>query len=74
MDGLIKCSIAPPERFNLPVLRLGANQKLMICLCRTCSLTSNNDKFLHTTDEERYLTGSLVIDEVRLGVQNVYRI
>jgi len=43
MDGLIKCSIVPPERLYLPVLPFRANQKLMFCLCRTCGYRRCNN-------------------------------
>jgi len=39
MDGLIKCSIVPPERLYHPVLPFRRNKKLMFCLCRTCVFT-----------------------------------
>ena len=34
-EGLMKCSIVPPERLYNPVLPFRANQKLMFSLCRT---------------------------------------
>jgi hypothetical protein len=46
----------------------------MFCLCRTCVLTSNTGDDCHTTDEERALTGTRVIDDVWLVVQKGYRI
>jgi len=46
----------------------------MFSLCRTCVLTSNTDRCCHKTNEERSLTGTWVIDEVRLAVQKGYRI
>ena len=68
-EGLIKCTFVPPERLYHPVLPFRANQKLMFSLCRTCVLTSNTGECRHKTDEERALTGTWVIDEVRLAVQ-----
>jgi len=73
-EGILKCSIVHPERFYHPVLPFHDNQKLMFSLCRTCFLTSNTEQCCHKTDEERVLTGTWVIDEVRLAVQNGYRI
>jgi hypothetical protein len=52
-----------------PVLPFRVNQKLMFCLCKTCVLTSNTGECCHTTDEEKALTGTWIIDEVRLAVQ-----
>jgi len=40
-EGLIKCSIVPPEKLYHAVFPLRANQKIMFCLCRACALTSN---------------------------------
>ena len=57
-----------------PVLPFRANQKLMFSLCRKCVLTSNTGQCCHKKDEERFLNGTWVIDEVRLAVQNGYRI
>jgi len=69
-DGLIKCSIFPPERFYHPLLPYGYNNKLIFCLCRTCVLTSfSGEKCGRTKDEERALTDTWVMDEVRLAVE-----
>ena len=68
-EGLIKCSIVPPERLYHRMLPFRANQKLTFCLCGTCAVTSNTEECCHTTDEERALTGTWVIDDVRLAVQ-----
>ena len=73
-EVLIKYSIVPPERLHHPVLPFRANQKLMFSLCRTCVLTSNMGQCCHKTGEERALTGTCVIDEVRLAVQKGCRI
>jgi len=74
MDGLINCSIVPPERLYHPVLPFSCNNKLMFCLCRTCVLTSSSssEECVHTRDEERAITGTWVMDEVRLAVENGY--
>ena len=73
-EGLIKCTIVPPERLYHPVLPFRANQKLMFSLCRTCVLTSNTGECHRKTDEERALTVTWVIDEMRLAVLKGYRI
>ena len=38
-EGLIKCSIVPPERLYNPVLNFRANQKVMFRLFLSCALT-----------------------------------
>jgi len=70
----MKCCIVPPERLYHPVLPFRANQELMFSLCCTCVLTSNIGVCCHKTDEEMALTGTWVIDEVRLALQKGYRI
>ena len=70
----MKCCIVPPERLYHPVLPFRANQELMFSLCCTCVLTSNIGVCCHKTDEEMALTGTWVIDEVRLAMQKGYRI
>jgi len=70
MDGLIKCSIVSPEKLYHPALPFRCNNKLMFCLCRTCVLTiSSNEECVHTRDENRAITGTWVMDEVRLAVE-----
>ena len=47
----------------------------MYCLCRTCFLTSSSStECVDTRDYDRALTGTWVMDELRLGVQKGYRI
>jgi len=74
MDGLIKCNIVPPQNLYHPVLPYRCNKKLMFCLCRTCVETCSTGDLTHTEDEEKALTGTWVMDEVRLAVEKGYRI
>ena len=46
----------------------------MLILCRKCVLTSNCGECRHKTDEEQALSGTWVVDEVRLAVQKGFRI
>jgi len=73
MEGLIKCSIVPPDKLYHPVLPYRCSNKLMFCLCRTCVDTSNAE-CTHTEDEDRALTGTWILDEVKLAVEKGYRI
>ena len=70
----IKYSIVTPERLNYAVLPFRADQKLMFCENRTCVITSNTGECHITTDEERALTGTWVMDEDLLAVEKGYRI
>jgi len=65
MDGLIKCTIIPPQKLYHPVLPYRCKNKLMFCLCRTFVQTSSTGEYTHTEDEDRALTGTWVMDEVR---------
>jgi hypothetical protein len=58
-----------------PVLPFRHNQKLLICLCRSCVFEHNTtDECRHFNDAERCLDGTWVIDEVRLAVAKCYKI
>ena len=70
-EGLIKCSIVPPERLLHPVLPFRANKKRMFRICQTGVLTSNTWVCSHKTDEQRALTGTWIFDELWLAVQKV---
>jgi len=75
MDIVMKCSIVLPERLYHTVLPFRCNKKLLFCLCRSCVLEDNIfGKCKHTADVERTLTGTWVIDEVRLAVKKGYKI
>jgi hypothetical protein len=41
MEGLMKCTIVPPEKLYHPVLPFRYNKKLLFCLCRTCVSEQN---------------------------------
>ena len=47
----------------------------MFCLCRSCALTSASGESERAEDvEERVLTGTWVLEEVELAVENGYKI
>ena len=75
MDGLIKCSIVPPTKLYHPVLPYRSNNKQLFCLCRSCVYERNiSVECKHLRDDERVLSGTWVLDKVRLAVEKVYRI
>ena len=75
MEGLIKCSIGPPMNFYHPVLHFRSNNKLLFCLCRSCVFERNiSGECKHLRYDQRALTGTRVLDELRLAVEKVYRI
>ena len=74
MEGLIKCSIVPPMKLYHPVLPYRSNNKLF-CLCWSCVFKQNiAGKCKHLRDDERALTGTWVLEEVRLAVEKGYKI
>jgi len=68
MEGLFRCSIVPPDKLYHPVILYRYNNKLMFCQCRKC-VPISSEECTHTEDEDRALTGTRVMDEVRLAVQ-----
>jgi len=74
MDVLIMCTIVPLQKLYHPALPYRCNKKLMFRLCGTCVQTCSTGECMHTEDAERALTGTCVMDEVRLAVENGYRI
>jgi len=74
-EGLINCCILPLQRLYHPVLLYRCNGRLMFCLCRSYATECNTDgECAHETVAERALTGTWVIDEVGIAVQNGYEI
>ena len=74
-EGLLKCSILPPQRLYHPVLPFRCNGKLLFCLCVSCATERNlNDECHHETVSQRALTCTWVADEVRLAVQKGYEV
>lgn len=73
-EGLIKCSILPPQNFYHPVLPTKMNNKLMFVLCRTCGENMNILESSNHTEEERMLNGTWVMDEVLKAIEMGYNI
>ena len=74
-EGLIKCRVLPLTRLYHPVLPFRCNNKLLFCLCRSCAVEHNFEgECAHETNAERALTGTWVMDEVRVAVQKGYKV
>ena len=74
MDGLIMFTIVLPQNLYHPVLPHRCNKKLMFRLCSTCVQTCSTIEYTHIEDADRALTGTWVMDEVRLAVEKGYGI
>lgn len=73
MDGLMKVTISPPRGLSFPVLPSKIHDRLMFVLCHTCGVNLNQCPCEHG-ENERQLTGTWVMDEVKLAVQKGYKI
>jgi hypothetical protein len=74
-DGLMNCSILPPRHQYHPVLPFRCNNRQLFCLCRTCAIDQNRTmNCTHETDADKALTGTWVLDEIRLTVQKGYKL
>ena len=74
-ERLMKCSILPSRRLFHLVLPFRCNKRLLFCLCRSCAMEQNrNEDCMHETVAERALTGTWVLDEIRLAVQKGYEL
>jgi hypothetical protein len=74
-EGLIKCCVMPPTKLFHPVLPYRCNNKLLFCLFRTCAEELNmTTECTHTSVKDRALTGTWVMDEVRMAVEKGYKV
>ena len=74
VDGLIKCTIVPPRKLYHSVLPYRSNNKQLFSLCMSCVYERNiSGECTHLRDDERAPNGTWFLDEVRLGVEKVYR-
>ncbi|CAL2042000.1 unnamed protein product [Caenorhabditis brenneri] len=71
--GLIFCDILPPKDLGIPVLPYKTRSKLMFPLCRTCAERPSN-ACTHNEENQRYLTGTWVSEEINLAIKMGYKI
>jgi hypothetical protein len=72
-EGILKCTVLPPQNLYHPVLPSKMNGKLMFVLCRTCGEEMNEGECNHS-ETERELSGVWVVDEVRRAVELGYKV
>lgn len=71
-DGLIFCTVLPPNDLYFPILPLKINDRLVFTSCYSCA-----DDLVHNCDheeEERYLTGTWTSVELKLAISRNYKI
>nr|XP_042911388.1 uncharacterized protein LOC107451653 [Parasteatoda tepidariorum] len=69
--GLIKCKVLPPRKLFHPVLPYRSQGKLLFPLCRVSCMTNQQEPCTHS-DQERSLTGTWVIEEMKKAVEKGY--
>jgi hypothetical protein len=67
----MKCMVLPPRKLYHPVLPYKSNTKLMFPLFSACANTMYQGKCTQT-DEERFIFGTWVVDEVRKAIEMGY--
>ena len=72
MEGLVKCTILPPQNLFLPVLPIRMHNKLLFPLCRSCCENLNQDECTHTCVRDREFSGTWLSDELKKAVQLGY--
>ena len=73
LQGLLQCTILPPDSLFLPVLPLFCRGKLMYGLCRLC-LEQANPEFCNHSDAERALLSTWTTLEVQFAISCGYRV
>ena len=73
-NGVIKCTVLPPQNLFLPVLPFKSCSKLMFPLCRSCCEAQNQNDCSHDNPEDRCLTGTWCAPELHLALQKGYKI
>ena len=74
-DGLMKCSILSPRHLYHPVLPFRCYKRLLFYLCRSCAVEPNRTEVCtQETVAERALTGTWVLDEIKLAVQKACKL
>jgi hypothetical protein len=70
--GLVFCRVIPPRKLYHPVLPFHTNGKLLFPLCATCA--TNSLQNCEHSDKERALEGTWVSLEIKVAIENGYKI
>ncbi|XP_031355525.1 uncharacterized protein LOC116179786 [Photinus pyralis] len=68
VEGMIKCTVLPPQDLYHPVLPYRCHGKLMFPLCRRCCETMHQDECEHTEE----FSGTYVADKMRKAISLGY--
>jgi hypothetical protein len=72
-DGLMKCTVLPPKHLFHPVLPFRCNSRLLFYV-DLALYSIIEPRTTHETVAERALTGTWVLEEIRLAVQHEYKL
>ena len=72
VEGLMKCTILPPQNLHHPLLPYRSHGKLVFPLCRTCADTQSLTPCAHS-ESERAITGTWVTVEIEKALSLGYR-
>ncbi|XP_044594809.1 uncharacterized protein LOC123272174 [Cotesia glomerata] len=73
LEGLVKCTILPPQNLYHPVLPCKFHNRLLFTLCRSCAQELKQTNCTHKT-KDRFLRGTWVVDEIRKAIQKGYKL
>jgi DNA polymerase type B, organellar and viral len=73
VEGIIKCTVLPPQNLYFPVLPMKLHDKLMFVLCRRCAEELIQEECDHEV-HDRAITGTWVVDEIRRAIELGYLI
>ena len=73
LEGLIQCTVLPPDSLFLPVLPIMCRDKLIYGLCRECMLSATKGVCLHS-DLERSLSDTWTSIEIVHAIKCGYKI
>ena len=71
LEGIVRCTILPPQTLYLPLLPSKVNGKLTFALCRLCAEIKQTEKCNHGI-HQRALTGNWVSLELQKAVNIGY--
>lgn len=71
--GIAKVKVLPPRGLYIPILPFRCNGKLTFPLCSSCA-TKENSKGCNCTENERSWVGTYSTEELKLALQNGYRL
>jgi hypothetical protein len=72
-EGIMKCKVLPPIKLYHPLLTYKSNSKQMFPLRSACADTMNQGNCTHT-DEDRYIVGICVLDDVSKAIEIGYNL